>query len=91
MDELSYLQAFLPILAMFVNKACGNYNQKMQLDKHLRFSQDNNHQWVFSYFAKLNTSIQCWKMDGKDIANMSKLVKEFIHCSFMWGSSNSYA
>ena len=36
-DELSHLQDFLLALAMFVNKTCGNYDQKMQLDKRLRF------------------------------------------------------
>ena len=29
-------------------------------------------------------------MDGKDIADTSKLVKEFVHCSLVWGSSNSH-
>ena len=36
-DELSHLQDFLSALAVFVNKARGNYDQKMQLDKRLRF------------------------------------------------------
>ena len=30
-------------------------------------------------------------MDGKDIADTSKLVKEFVRCSLVWGGSNSYA
>ena len=68
---------------MFVNKAHGNYNQKIQLDKRLRFRRDKNHGWVSSYFVKLHTSVQCWKMDEKDIADMSKLVKEFVRCSFV--------
>ena len=29
-------------------------------------------------------------MDGKDIADTSKLVKEFVRCSLVWGSSNSH-
>ncbi len=30
-------------------------------------------------------------MDGKDIADMSKLVKEFVRYSFVWGGSSSNA
>ena len=36
-DELSHLPDFLSALAVFVNKACGDYDQKIQLDKCLRF------------------------------------------------------
>ena len=42
-DELSHLQDLLPTLIMFVNKAHSNYNQKMQLDKCLRFKQNKNY------------------------------------------------
>ncbi len=31
-DELIYLQGFLPVLAVFVNEVRGDYNQKTQLD-----------------------------------------------------------
>ena len=30
-------------------------------------------------------------MDRKDITDTFKMVKEFMHCSLVWGSSNSYA
>ncbi len=30
-------------------------------------------------------------MDGKDIADTSKLVKEFVRCSLVWGGSSSDA
>ena len=43
-DELSHLQDFLPALAVFINEACGDYNQKMQLDKRLRFRQDRDYE-----------------------------------------------
>ena len=76
---------------MFVNKAYGNYDQKMQLDKRWRFKQDKDHEWVSLYFVKLHASIQYWKIDGKDIADTSKLVKEFVRCSLLWRSSNSHA
>ena len=42
-DKLSHVQDFLPALAVFVNKACSNYDQKMQLDKRLRFRQDKDY------------------------------------------------
>ena len=64
-DKLSHLPDFLPALAMFVNEARGNYDQKIQLNKRLRFRRDRDHKWVFSYFVKLYTSVQCWKIDGK--------------------------
>ncbi len=88
-DELNHLQDFLPALAVFVNEARRDYDQKMHLDKRLRFRQDRDHEWVSSYFVKLHISIQCWKMDGKDIADTSKLVKEFVRCSLVWGGSSS--
>ena len=40
---------------------------------------------MFSYFIKLYASVQYWKMDEKDIADTSKLVKEFIHYFLVWG------
>ncbi len=43
-DELSYLQDFLPALAVFANEACRDYDQKMSLDKHLRFRRDKDHE-----------------------------------------------
>ncbi len=88
-DELSHLQDFLPTLAVFVNEAYINYNQKMQLDKRLRFRRDRDHEYVSSLFIKFHASVQCWKMDGKDIANTSKLVKKFVRCSLVWGGSSS--
>ena len=42
-DKLSHLQDFLSVLAIFVNEACGYYNQKMQLDKRLRFRRNKDH------------------------------------------------
>ena len=43
-DELSYLQDYLPILILIMNKAREDYNQKIQLDKYLRFGQDRDHE-----------------------------------------------
>ena len=40
-----------------MNKACVDYNQKMQLDKYLRFKQDRDYKWVFSLFIKLHISV----------------------------------
>lgn len=36
-DTLNHFQHFLPIFAVFMIKACINYDQKMQLDKCWRF------------------------------------------------------
>ncbi len=90
-DELSHLKDFLPAFVVFLNKACKNYDQKTQLDKRLRFRQDRDHEWVSLYFVQLHAFIQYSKIDGKDIANTSKLVKEFVRCSLVWDSSSSNA
>ena len=58
-DKLSYLSDFLPAFAVFVNETRGNYDQKIQLDKCLRFRRDKNHEWVSSYFVKLHLYVQC--------------------------------
>lgn len=79
-DELKQFRNFLLAFTVFVNKAYGNYNQKIQLDKHLRFKQDKYHKWVFSYIFKLHVSIQYLKIDRKNIAKMFKLIKKFVSC-----------
>ena len=77
-DELSHLQDYFPAIAVFVNEVCRNYNQKMELDKCLRFRQDKDYQWMSSYYIKLYTFVQCWKIDRKDFANMSIWVKKYV-------------
>ena len=42
-DELSHLPDFLFALAVFVNKTRSDYDQKIQLDKRLRFKRDKDH------------------------------------------------
>ncbi len=56
-DELSHLHDFFPALAVFVNKARVDDNQKMQLNKRLRFKQDRDHEWFSSFFIKLHAFI----------------------------------
>ena len=63
----------------------------MQLDTRLRFKQDKNHKWMSSLFIKLHISTPYWKMDRKDNADGSKLVKEFFRFSLLWGGSSSNA
>lgn len=57
----------------------------------MRFREDKDHEWVFSYFVKLYTSVQSWKIDGKNIANTSRLMKEFVCYFFIWDGSSNYA
>ncbi len=40
-----------------------------------------------SFFVQLHRSIQCWKMDGKDISDDTKLVKEPVQCLLEWGTN----
>lgn len=42
-----------------------------------------NHKWIFSYFVKLYTFVKYWKIDEKDIVDMSKFVKELVYCFFV--------
>ncbi len=42
-DKLSHFQDFLPIRAVFLNEVCIDYDQKMHLDKHLRFRQERDY------------------------------------------------
>ena len=58
-DQLSLFPDFFCVLAMFVNKVHGNYNQMIQLDKRLRFRRDKDNKWVSSYFIKFYISVQC--------------------------------
>ncbi len=44
-----------------------------------------------SLFIKLYASVQYWKMNGKDILDTLKLVKELVRCSFVWGGSSNDA
>ncbi len=43
-------------------------------------------EWASSLFVQLYRSIHCWKIDGKDIADATKLVKELVRFSLKWGS-----
>ena len=43
MDKLSHLQDFLPAFAILINETRVDYNQKIELDKDLRFRQDKDH------------------------------------------------
>lgn len=81
-DKLSHFQDFFSIFTIFVNEACINFNEKIQLDKYLRFRQDRDQKQVFSLFIKLHSSIKYQKIDENDIADMSKLIKKFVHYSF---------
>lgn len=73
-----------------MNNACANYNKKIQLDKCFKFGQDKDHEYKPSYLIELPVFISYWKINRKDIVNMSKLIKELVHYFFVKNSSNSY-
>lgn len=83
-DKLSHLYNIFLTLAVLFNKTAGNYDQIIQVDKPLRFEQNKNYEWVFSYFYNLHISVQYSKIDRKNIANMFLLVKEFIWYYLVW-------
>ena len=42
--------------------------------------QDIDLEWVSSFFVQLHGSIQYRKIDGNDISDAIKLVKEYVQC-----------
>ena len=46
----------------------------------MKIRRDIDPGWVSSLFVQLHGSIHYWKIDGKDIADATKLVKELVRC-----------
>lgn len=65
--KFSYLQDFFLVFIMFIDKACINYDWGISCNKSLRFRQNKNYKWIFSFFIMLLAS------------DRNKLVKEFVY------------
>ena len=66
-------------LATFVKHSRKTNNNKEVTEK-MKIRRDIDLGWISSLFIQLHESIHCWKMDGKDIADATKLVKELVRC-----------
>ena len=76
---------WIPALAAFV-KHSQKTNDNEEVTENMKIRRDIDPGWVSSLFVQLHGSIHCWKMDGKDIADATKLVKELVRCSLVWGT-----
>ena len=84
--ELDWLHDWIPALATFVRHSRSVYDNE-EVTQNMNARRDIDPEWVSSFFVQLHGSIQCWKMDGKDISDVAKLVKEHVRCSMVWGTS----
>ncbi len=85
--ELDWLHDWIPALATFVRHLRRVYDNK-EVGQNISVRRDIDPEWVLFFFiVQLHRSIQYWKMDGKDISDATKLVKEHVRCSLEWGTS----
>ena len=60
------------------------YSRKMnnneEVTENMKIRQDIDPGWGSSLFIQLYGSIYYWKMDRKDIADATKLIKELMRC-----------
>ena len=73
-------------LAAFV-KHSRKTNNNEEVTKNMKIRWDIDPRCVSSLFVWLHESIQCWNMDGKGIADVTKLAKELVWCSLVWGTN----
>ncbi len=76
---------WIPALGAFVKHSRRTHDNK-EVTKNMSIRREVDPEWASSLFVRLHESIHCWKMDGKDIADATKLVKELMRCSLGWGT-----
>ena len=76
---------WIPALAAFM-KHFRKTNDNEEVTENMKIRRDIDPGWVSSLFDQLHGSIYCLKMDGKDIADATKLVKELVRCLLVWGT-----
>lgn len=53
------------------------YNNK-EVTKNIKIKQDVELEWISLLFVQLYKSIHYWRMDSKNITNVTKVVKELV-------------
>ena len=84
--KLDWLHDWIPALAIFVRYSRRMYNNK-EVTKNMKVKQNIDWEQMSSFFVQLYGFIQYWKLDGKDISDTAKLVKERMRCSIVLGIS----
>ncbi len=64
-------------LGAFVKHSRRTHNNK-EVTENMIIRREIDSEWASSLFVQLHGSIYCWKIDGKDIAESTKLVKELV-------------
>lgn len=68
---------YILALAVFVN-----YSQKIydnvEVTENMKVSWDKDFGWVLSLLVQLHGSIYYWKIDEKDVIDVTKLVRKFV-------------
>ena len=83
-DELH--KDWIPVLAAFVNHSWKT-NDNKKVTENIKIRRDIDPGWISSIFVQLHGSIHSWKIDEKDIADATKLVKENVWCLLVWGTN----
>ena len=78
---------WIPALAMFVKHSRKTHNNE-EVTENMKIRRDIDSGWASSLFVQLHKSIHCWKMDGKNIADATKLVNKLVWCLLVWGTNS---
>ena len=62
-------------------------NDNEEVTENMKIRRDINLGWLLSLFVQLYGSIHYWIMDGKNIANATKLVKGLVRCLIVLGTN----
>ena len=55
-----------------------------EVTENMKIRRNIDPRWISSLFVQLHGSIYCWKIDEKDIADATKLVKELVRYLLVW-------
>ncbi len=75
----------IPALAVFMKQSRRMYNNE-KVTENMKIGGDLYFEYVSSFFVQLHKSIHYWKINGKDIADATKLVMEFVQCLLILGT-----
>ena len=71
-------------LGVFVKHSRRTHDNE-EVTKNMIIRREIDSEWALSLFVQLHKSIHYQKMNGKNIADATKLVNELVQCSLEWG------
>ena len=77
---------WIPALAAFVKHSQKTHDNE-EITENMKIRRDIDPRWASSLFDQLHGSIHYWKMDGKDIADTTKLVNKLVQCLLIWDTN----